>query len=302
MKFITKNLLWYGYFLVIFLSFFSYKNFNLYSKIDIVVSVGFIAVLSLYIFNKRYISQSYAKVIFWLQLVWTPIYALQELTLELRNVQPGLLVVLVFYFVVAAALFYPGLFALYAYAYRGKTLLHDDVVASAFIFQFFKKFNGKLAEDNSLHSKIGGWLLLVGLGLIIFSVRTFYSFFTTVSTIFNAPVDIYQAIPTLKSVLIVEAVGQSFFVAWSLYVLVLFFTKRKIFPNQYIAMYLATILFNYLDITLVSHFGFPNNELRSLFLSGINALWIAIIQTLVNLALWGTYLKISKRSKATFVK
>jgi hypothetical protein len=144
-------------------------------------------------------------------------------------------------------------------------------------------------KDKNLNG-LEGWLALVGFGLLVEPFVLLYTIFSV-----NLPFlysDNYQNVaanyPTLANLGVYELIINIAFLAALIYLNILFFKKRKIFPRYFI-IYLAAnfvlILIDYLIIAGVN---------PSVDASDLGRAFIAS-------AIWIPYLLKSRRVKATFV-
>jgi hypothetical protein len=157
-------------------------------------------------------------------------------------------------------------------------------------------------SDNNTLKGLRGWLILVGIGLIIAPLRIsftygpmFYSIFTDGSfeVLTNPSSEQYHAL--WGPLLIFEVIYNSSMVAVSVFLIYLFFTKNYLFPKVYIAMVLLSLFFIPLDAWLGS-FVITDEPMFDPHTTKEFA------RTLVSAVVWVPYMLISKRVKATFVE
>ena len=147
---------------------------------------------------------------------------------------------------------------------------------------------------------IGGWLILVGFALCLTPIIRVSTLYQTWEGYFSAAV--WQAVampqggsyhPLYGPMLILEMLGNIFFLGLNLLALRLFFTRRKGFPKLYIAYLVGFAIFLILDdvgcelIPSLKSSGKDHTE-------AIRAAFYAI--------LWSLYMIKSKRVKATFIR
>jgi len=149
---------------------------------------------------------------------------------------------------------------------------------------------------------LGGWLILVGIGVVIGPFRLaygygpmYYSIFTdgTFEILTTAGTEAYHSL--WAPLLIGEALYNSIMVLASLYLIYLFFTKHYLFPKVYIAIVAISLLFIPLDawlssFVLVDEPMFDPTTTKE------------FTRTLVNAIIWVPYMLASKRVKATFIE
>jgi hypothetical protein len=147
---------------------------------------------------------------------------------------------------------------------------------------------------------LGGWLILVGFALCLTPIIRVSTLYQTWEGYFSAAV--WQAVampqggsyhPLYGPMLILEMLGNIFFLGLNLLALRLFFTRRKGFPKLYIAYLVGFAIFLILDdvgcelIPSLKSSGKDHTE-------AIRAAFYAI--------LWSLYMIKSKRVKATFIR
>ena len=149
---------------------------------------------------------------------------------------------------------------------------------------------------------IGGWLLLVAVGIIFSPLRIIFQLFPLYSDIFT---DGYWEILTTPGtdayhvmwapILLVEMGTNLVLIFVWLFIIFLFFSKKRAFPKWYIGIVLFTLLFLVFDafaikLVLPNEPTFDSETVKE------------IIRTLISCVIWIPYMLISKRVKATFVK
>ena len=149
---------------------------------------------------------------------------------------------------------------------------------------------------------LGGWLVLVGLGIIISPLRIiaqvspFYWRIFSDGTwkVLTTPVTgAYN--PLWAPILYGEMLINSALVLTWLFIAYLFFTKRKIFPRWYIGILIFTLLFIAVDAMVIKSV-LPNEP-------AFNPDTVKVFsQSLIGALIWIPYMLISKRVKLTFVK
>lgn len=149
---------------------------------------------------------------------------------------------------------------------------------------------------------IGGWLILVIIGLIASPVRiiyllvtTYVPFFTEGTWAFLTTPGTEQYHPLWAPLLIFEIAGNLVIVALAIITLIFLFRQLRLTPKLAIAYYSFALLFVVTDyfvaelIPAVAANPDPEN-LREL------------VRTVVAAAIWVPYFRVSKRVKNTFVK
>ncbi|MEJ8555121.1 DUF2569 domain-containing protein [Tepidibacter sp. Z1-5] len=146
---------------------------------------------------------------------------------------------------------------------------------------------------------LGGWLILLGIGIVLNPLNSIFSTYTIFKACFSEGRWSILTSPTsetyhvlLKPTIIFEFATNIIMIILSLTVLVLFFKKSKHFPKAWIITFISVILFLVIDIVLC-------NQMPSI---PVDNLYNQLFKTIIPFAIWGTYLKTSKRVKNTFVK
>ncbi len=151
-------------------------------------------------------------------------------------------------------------------------------------------------------SGLGGWLILVGLGLVFSAFRLIFVMIRT-SNLFSlwkwqaltTPGGIsYQ--PAMAPLLIFEFLGYLTTMALCLFALVLFFQKRRFFPRWFIGMLIFNATFILLDSVaakMLIHSSNPQSEIT---------MTRNLAQVVVGCSIWIPYMCVSRRVKATFVR
>ena len=156
-------------------------------------------------------------------------------------------------------------------------------------------------EQAEQYKGLSGWLLLVGLGVIVSPIRLFALLATTYWPIFNdgtwsvlttAGTASYH--PLWAPLLLGEVAFNGLMFLAHLWLVVLFFTTSRLFPPVFIALVLSSLVFIPLDAWIVS-FVLPDEPIfdpetvKEFGRSAATGL------------IWIPYLLLSKRVKATFV-
>lgn len=158
-----------------------------------------------------------------------------------------------------------------------------------------------MKHDNKLKG-LGGWLILVGVGVVINPIRLLVTLVPTYKQIFETGA--WEALtvessefynPYFRSLLISEITFNAIIIAASTYLIYLFCSKHYLFPKLYIGIVAVSLVFIPLDAWIVTKL-FPSESIFNpeatkefiiTFLSGI---------------VWVPYMLVSKRVKATFVE
>ncbi len=156
-----------------------------------------------------------------------------------------------------------------------------------------------MTEENDLEG-LGGWLILVAIGIVFSPIRILFVTIPIYSEIFSTGsweilttpgADAYN--PLWGPIIIGEILVNGALIMVWLYIAYLFFTKNRVFPIFYIGIILFTLILVIVDafsIALV----LPDEPIFDLETS------TELVRSIVACILWVPYMLISKRVKATF--
>ena len=158
-----------------------------------------------------------------------------------------------------------------------------------------------MTEEKKLEG-LGGWLVLIGLGIVISPLGIIGSVFPIYSEIFsNGSWEVLttpgtEAYNSLWAPIIYGAIAinGALAIAW-IFVAFLFFSKKRVFPKWYIGMLLFTLAFIFVDAMAVKAV-LPNEPIFD------SEMTKELGRSLVVCLIWIPYMLASKRVKATFVK
>ena len=153
-------------------------------------------------------------------------------------------------------------------------------------------------EDNL--AGLGGWLILVGVGLFASPIMIASSGLPLYLEIFSNGV--WAAIttpssqayhPTFAIFLVIEIAVNCLLFCASIFLLYLFFAKKRIFPKIYISFLLFSVAYNVVGALAIKGM-FPQVNLFD------PATTKEFLRSVVALLIWAPYMTLSKRVKATF--
>lgn len=157
-----------------------------------------------------------------------------------------------------------------------------------------------MTEEKDLEG-LGGWLILVGLGIVISPLRIIILLFPTYSEIFSngswevlttPGTEAYN--PLWVPIIIGEiSINAALVIAW-MFIAFLFFSKKRIFSKWYIGILLFTLAFILVDALAVKSV-VPNMPVFDP--DTMKEFGRSLVVTLI----WVPYMLVSKRVKATFV-
>ncbi len=156
--------------------------------------------------------------------------------------------------------------------------------------------------DNNDLKGLGGWLILVGLGIVISPIGLLATLVPRYKPIFEdgtwealttAGSEVYN--PYFSSLLVGEITVNTIIVAASIYLIYLFFSKHYLFPKLYIGIIGASLIFILLDAWLVTKV-FPGEPMFDPETTK------EFMKSLFPGVIWIPYMLVSKRVRVTFVE
>ena len=152
------------------------------------------------------------------------------------------------------------------------------------------------------YSKIGGWLILCAVGLVLYPVQTLFSLVTEIiPAVFSdnwaaltSPTD--PGYHTLWAPLVIaELVGSISFFIWSIFIVIFFFQRHHWTPRLVIFFMIANIIFVGADYCIINFFLIRTNSVN------VDAT-INFVRTVVAGAIWIPYFLFSRRVDKTFTE
>ncbi len=170
------------------------------------------------------------------------------------------------------------------------------------------KFCGTCGEEYIIQKEnipksiegIGGWLILVAIGVVVSPLRLLAELSKTYLPIFKDGTwealtspgsEVYNS--AFSTLLIGEIFFNSLMLLVSIYLIYLFFAKKSFFPKLYIWIILISLIFIPLDALIVSSI-FP--DVQAFDAETMKEVGRTVIVGII----WIPYMLISKRVKATF--
>lgn len=156
------------------------------------------------------------------------------------------------------------------------------------------------ALANSEPRGLGGWLVLVMIGLIVSPIRIGILIGTLVLSVFQNGT--WEALTTPGSehyhplwapLLIFELAINGILILAGVTLLALFFTKSRRFPRMFILYVAVTLIFQIADYVLAE-------QIPAVAAEGAESL-VEIARTVITAIIWVPYMLVSKRVKNTFV-
>lgn len=186
-------------------------------------------------------------------------------------------------------------------------------VLTAFIIKWRKKGfvlekdSGLSVEEAAKYKGLGGWLILVIIGLFAAVALQAYGAYESITLFTNGTAEFLSDpssevyIPSYAGVLKFELVAEIIFLAAAIYLIYLFFRKSKLFPNYYIIFLIASAVYVALDYGILASMSFPA-EAKEIIDEALSEQGTEIARAFIGALIWGSYMAKSKRVKATFIE
>lgn len=143
--------------------------------------------------------------------------------------------------------------------------------------------------ENKAFQKIGGWLYLPALGILLTIIVNLIGASNTLGILLEHYSSLYSA---AKGILFFEVFAHIGMVGLAIYVGSLFFRKKRALPRYYIILLLCSLGYLIIDLMLGYH-------LMDIALNKENV--SPVLRNLVSAVIWGSYFRVSVRVKRTFV-
>jgi len=186
---------------------------------------------------------------------------------------------------------------------EAKKILEEELIKRGLTEEKIKQLNAEEKHEpiNELNG-IKGWLILVGLGLIISPIKIIISLLTTHAPMFKngtwerlTTAGSSYYIPFFQEFATVEIIYNICLTVAEIYLIYLFANKRKEFPQIFITVTVISLVAlpidSFITTLVIKDTQFFDYETVKDFM-----------KLLVNAGVWVPYMLISKRVKNTFVK
>jgi transglutaminase-like putative cysteine protease len=173
------------------------------------------------------------------------------------------------------------------------------IAASSFVaYRLYFNYNLPSQSEPFMHEEIGGWLILIAIGLIVSPLSLIYNLISTtaffdqktIQIIFNSDVSNSLAWAVIVIFELIYNVSVIVFIGL---LLILFFKKRTILPRLIMYFYALTAIVNLADYYLIKRF------VDFDFVDGNTS--TAVMRSILVAFIWIPYFLFSKRVKNTFV-
>ena len=150
---------------------------------------------------------------------------------------------------------------------------------------------------------LGGWLSIVGLSLFFLVFNLLNNIYTDVSLFNDGTVDsANEVIQGYSGLLTFEIIGNIALLALAIYTLYLYFKKKVKFPKYYIYLLIANVIFVFVDYFMMSSATVYDDTTRQVIDDTLSGMTTDMWQVVISSVIWISYMKKSKRVKATFIE
>jgi len=165
----------------------------------------------------------------------------------------------------------------------------------------------KQASPDKNLKGLGGWLVLVILGLFYTVAMQAYGAYESVTMFTDGTVEFLSDsssevyIPGYSGLIKFEFIAEIVFLAAGIYLIYLFFKRSKKFPKYYIPLLVISAIYVILDYVILSSVS-VSGEVQQVIDDILSEQGSEIVRAVIGALIWGSYIKKSKRVKATFVE
>ncbi len=151
------------------------------------------------------------------------------------------------------------------------------------------------------YDKIGGWLILIAIGLIFAPIRLLVVLFKDLLPAVSADTWSRLTTPGTESyhqlwapLLLFEIIGNCLFILFPIIIAVFFFQRKRFVPTLIIILLFSNLVFVAIDYFAANLIPFvaAQEDMGSL---------VELVRVLIACGIWVPYLFVSKRVKGTFV-
>lgn len=174
-------------------------------------------------------------------------------------------------------------------------------------FVFDRTSTSDLSPEEAAKLKgIGGWLILVIIGLFVTLGYQLYTVYTDAQLFANGTVAFLSDpsskiyIPAYGGFLKFELIMSIILSVAAIYLVYLFFKKDSKFPKYYVMFLIAAAVYVLLDYGMLSLMTVPI-EAKKVIEDAMSEQGTAIGRAFIGALIWGSYMMKSKRVKATFI-
>ncbi len=155
---------------------------------------------------------------------------------------------------------------------------------------------------------LGGWLVLVIIGLFGSCLIQAYTILNNIKLFGNGTVSFFSDpssaiyIPGYSWALKFELIGSILLLLLGAYVIYLLFGTKRKFPQYYVTLLIAGAAFAIMDYIITASLTISHEETKKAFQESLSEESRSIWRSVIGALIWGTYMYKSKRVKATFIE
>lgn len=157
-------------------------------------------------------------------------------------------------------------------------------------------------KDESKLKGVGGWLVVVILGLIFTLYTQGITAYRTFTALTDGTVEQLSTIQGFAGAITFELIASTLIFMWVIYLLYLSKKEDRRFPKFYIYFLVSVTIYIFLDTLILSSLGYPDLETKALFIAEDGTQYTDFAKTAISSLVWGIYMRKSRRVKLTFVK
>lgn len=148
-------------------------------------------------------------------------------------------------------------------------------------------------RDFKKYDSIGGWLILLAIGLVFLPLRIISEIANVNKVLENR--ELLSAFPKLETYLHNSTIVNYLLLAFSIYILYVFFKKQALFPKLFIGYLVLGIVTTVVDASIASSIFGKEIDISVDILK-------EIFTSILGAAIWIPYMLMSKRVKGTFIQ
>lgn len=153
------------------------------------------------------------------------------------------------------------------------------------------------------YDKIGGWLILIAIGLFVTPFILAYGIFDSLSLLGEGGLEAMNSVvPGLGTAILFELIIDAVLFFGVLYLIFLFREKKRNFPKHYIWYLGASVVYLVLDFILVSTLSATDPEVQAVLDASLEEYAGSMVGITIGSAIWIAYMLKSKRVAGTFIK
>lgn len=168
--------------------------------------------------------------------------------------------------------------------------------------------NEEIVQKDQKLKGLGGWLVLVILGLFASALYQIHGIYTDINLFTNGTITFLSDsssqvyIPGFSGALKFELIAQILFLVSAIYLIYLFFRKSSKFSKYYVLYLVAFAIYAILAYIITSSLSISYEGIRETVEAALSEQASQVGRVIISALIWGLYMKKSKRVKMTFVE